>query len=420
MSVSDEQSIWVPASGTTRRDILIRGGFGAASLFGLGALAACGSDGDGAATSGGEQALKTVAYANIGEQTGNWIQVKRGFQNDTKQLGVKLHYYNNDLDGETVRRNAELMVAADPKPQVVINWNPIAGVGASIARIYERASIPAIAVNTRGAGDSHWYNLDELLLGADSAKVVAKHAKERGWNGDNTTVVFANAASLGETVNICLGHFYVELQKQLEGFDPIKNADEIASNPQATSFGKDILQVDGQAVLDVSHDAVANIVSKIPPNDNVILYTPVTDSTLGAWRALAGAGFGDRTLTAGLAGGPPGYAQLRNNPGWVAEAEIFSPQWSQYLLAMAQAVLNGTKLPVLTTSPGAVLTKDLTIEGTSIAPMTKFFKNNDFTSATRLPPLQPVVDGPYGPQGNAPLAETGILQQFGDVEGLSS
>ena len=112
--------------------------------------------------------------------------------------------------------------------------------------------------------------------------------------------------------------------------------------------------------------------------------------------------------------------QLRKNPNWVAEGDIFFPEWGQYLIAMAVAMKSGAHPPGVTTSPQAVLTKQ-TIghfykPGSTRRTAYRASALSTRTRAARrraVPPRNSAASC-----GNAYLARTGVLQKFKNVEGL--
>ena len=78
---------------------------------------------------------------------------------------------------------------------------------------------------------------------------------------------------------------------------------------------------------------------------------------------------------------------------------MFATHWGQYLVAMTAAILGGIKPPPLTKSPQAVLIKD------------NVDKYYDADGKVKLLP-QLVAENMY-------LKDTGVLQKFKNVEGLS-
>lgn len=404
-------------SGPTRRVAIA-----AALILGVAMTAsACGSsDGDGP-TGGADSSISglNMAYTNATDAAPLYVLLQDGVKAAAKKTGVSLETYDNKLDAATVSQNARLVTQS--KPDFVLSYNPIEGIYGSIERQYKQAGIPCIAVNTPGTGYCSWLNLSNPQLCTDSAKAVGQVAKEEGWTGDDTTVLLVNAPSFGELLNNCNAYFYKEIANWIPGLEAI---DEITDLKTTTSqLGDSMVQVDGQAQRGPSYDSVRNALSGIDKDRHLVIYAVADDSTLGAWQAVDQAGRGDQSLVAGLGGTEEALKQLRTNPRWVAEADLFFGHWGQYMMAMAAAIKDGKEVPFQTLSPEAVLTKDFKIDGTTVAPVTDYYKEGE-SMAFQLPPLVPVVKGEtvYGTEtvGNEYLADTGVLQLFNNVKGLES
>ncbi len=362
----------------------------------VGLLAGCGSRSSAGGVNGGTGL--SLAYANAIDSAPLFAEVKRGVVDASSTAGMKLKTYDNNLDGATALQNANLIVQA--KPDVALEYNAVEGAGKSIGATFQRSKISCIAVNVATPGCA-WFNLINRDLGRDTAKSVAQLAKKKGWTGRNTTVVLVQSATAGVEVNDSVRYFYTTIQDLLPGATTT-TPDKIT--PNTTQIGPSGLQVDGKGSLDGSFTAVRNALQTIPATRNLIVYSINDDSTIGASRAVTASGRDKQVLIAGLGGGAQGLQQLRTNPSWIAEGDIFSPSWGQYLTAMAVAVKQGAKLPDITTSPQIVLTKDTVSQ----------YYHSDQTRPYRLPPLQPVANG----RGNDYLAATNVLQKFHNVEGL--
>lgn len=381
-------------------------------------LTGCSSSGvSGEGSGDGPLAGRTMAYTNATDAAPLYVTMRDGVKAAAEETGVELETYDNKLDAATVSQNATLIGQA--KPDFVLSYNPVEGVYASVERIYERADIPCIAVNTPGKDYCQWFNLSNPELCTDTAKAVGTVAKERGWTGEDTTVLLVNAASFGEQINNCNAYFYREIATWIPGLQVIDDIDELTTT--TSTLGDSMVQVDGQAQRAPSYDAVRRALSGIPADRNLVVYSVADDSTLGAWQAVDQAGRGGRALTAGLGGSPEALDQLRTNPSWVAQGDMFIGHWGQYLMAMAAAIEDGVDLPFQTLAPEAVLTKDFAIEDSIVAPMTDYYRAGD-ADAYQLPPLVPVADGEtvFGTRevGNDYLADTGVLQLFGNVKDL--
>lgn len=388
-----------------------------------------GSGGSSASSSGSSGSASSLngldmAFTNASLAAGQFIDLQNGVVSAAKTAGVKLTTYNNNQDATTVLKNAQLI--AQTKPGFVLSYNPIQGIYKSIQTLFQRANVPCIAINVPAVDPStdycRWFDLSNQVLCGDTAKAIGKVAKEDGWTGKDTTVLLLNAASFGEALNTCNGFFYKELTNWIPGLEKISSAQDIKLT--TTKLGTSLVQVNGNAVRGDSFTATQQALQTIPANRNIVLYTVADDSTLGAWQAIERAGRGSHTLTGGIAGEPTAYAQLRNNPHWVAEGDIFFGSWGEYLMAMAAAVKAGVKTPFQTISPEAVTTKNFSIPGSIVAPVSNYY-HGDSTTPYRLPPLEPTAVkqtefGTNEPTGNSYLAATGVLQKFHNVTGLGA
>lgn len=361
---------------------------------------------------------KRVAFANLTDAGELTLTMKRGIESAAETLGVDLSTYDNKFDAAATLQNAKLM--AQDKPDMILEWNPVAATAKSVERVFEQAGVKCIAVNTPGDGGCPWFNLHNATLCGDSGKAIGKVASDKGWSGRDTTVIMVAATKLGEALNTCLADFYFQLQDAMPGLHRVASAADIKMT--TTEIGDSAIQVDtGSGLRAEAYEGVKNTLQSVDKSRNVIVYTLSDDAARGGWRAIQEAGREDRALTGGLGGDPAALRALRTNPAWVVQGDVFFPHWGQYLMAMSQAILDGAETPLLTISPTAALTKDFEIPGTTVAPISNYYEEGQDISS-KLPPLMPVREGPTalgeGTVGNDYLAATGVLQQFGNIEGL--
>lgn len=340
----------------------------------------------------GEGLFFTFANANASGQL--FVDMQNGMQAAADAAGVELKIYNNNMDGETALRNAQLMV--QDQPDFIIMYNAVEGVGASLGRTFNDAGIPCIAVNVPFPGCA-WFNLSNKDIGTETGIVMAEAAKERGWTGADTTVLLVQNATAGEEVNHSVMYFYEAVAQNMEGMDQIAATD---ITRQVTTMGNNLIQVDGQSALEPSYTAVKNILATIPEDRHLLIQTPNDDSAMGAWRAIEEANRAENTLIAGLGGGAEGLKQLRDNPNWVAEGDIFFPNWGEYIVAMAIEMLKGDVPPERTASPQVVLTKET---------LADYYPNAE-PPAQLLPPLPPE---------NEYLADSELLKLLDNIEGIN-
>lgn len=340
----------------------------------------------------GEGLFFTFANANASGQL--FVDLQNGLQSAADTAGVELKIYNNNMDGETALRNAQLMV--QDQPDFIIMYNAVEGVGASLGKTFNDAGIPCIAVNVPFPGCA-WFNLSNKDIGTETGRAVAEVANGKGWTGEDTTVILVQNATAGDEVNHSVMYFYEAVAQDMPGMDQIPATD---INRQVSTIGENLIQVDGQSALEPSYTAVKNILATIPEDRHILIQTPNDDSAMGAWRAIVEANRVDNTLIAGLGGGQEGLKQLQDNPNWVAEGDIFFPAWGQYLMAMGLEMLKGDVPPERTASPQVVLTKET---------LANYYPNAE-PPPVALPPLPPE---------NEYLSDSELLKMLNNIEGIN-
>ena len=333
-----------------------------------------------------------ISFANVFEKGELFVQLGNGIEHAAGLMGYEFRRYNNEFDGEKTIANARLMV--QDRPDLILEYNGVEGIGPALRRIFDDAGIPFIAINVPIPG-GHWFNLVNQEIGIDTANVVVPIAKAKGWTGADTTAIIIQASAAGVEVNDCVRYFYVTAAESMDGMTKIKPEEITATT---TTIGDTGIQVDGAGALEESYTAVKNALQTLPADRHILLYSVNDDSTLGGWRAITEAGREENTIVAGLGGSVAALGELRNNPQWVAEGSVFATHWGQYLIAMATAVLDGVEPPPLTKCPQIVLTPDN---------VDKYYDAEG--KVKLLPPLVPE---------NAYLEATGVLQRFDNVEGL--
>jgi ribose transport system substrate-binding protein len=348
------------------------------------------------ASSGSLKPLSSLSftYGSAANSIGLIKEVGDSVVNDAKAEGIKITEYDNNLDGPTALSNARLMV--QDQPNVAIDWNTVVGVGGAVGAEFTRAKIPCLSVNQEIAGCAH-FNLSNKDMGLGAASVMLPMAKQRGWNGSNTTVVMVIAAANGTEVNDGPRYFYVQTANTLPGFKKVSPSQITATT--TTIGGTNGIQINCASTLDGAFSAMQNVIGSIPKNNNILLYGTDDDCDLGAYRSLKQNGFGSRILTGGLGGDPDGLNALRTNPSWVVEGSAFIQDWGPYILSEAVAMVNGVTPPVLTSSPQIMLTKQN---------LSTYY--NAQNNVILLPPL--VSDNTY-------LAKYGLLTKFAKIQGLN-
>ena len=332
-------------------------------------------------------------FANILESGELFKEFGDGLVAAAETAGVRIKRYNNNNDPQTSVNNARLML--QDKPDLILEYIGIEGIGGSISRMVEQAKVPLVAINVPIPG-AYWFNLVNREIGANTAETVVPLAKAKGWTASDTTVLIVQGSQAGTEVNDCVRHFYVTAASAMPGMDQVQPS---AITPLTTKIGKSGIQVDGKGTLTDSYAVVKSVLQILPGDRHILLYAINDDSTLGAWRAITESNRVGNTLVAGLGGSVAALKELRTNPNWVAEGSIFTSHWGQYLIAMGVAIMRGIKPPPLTKTPQVILTKE-TVD--------KYYDEEG--KVKLLPPLVPE---------NLYLKDTGVLQKFRNIEGLT-
>ncbi len=337
-------------------------------------------------------------FANVLESGALFVSIGNGVQSASGVANIKLKRYVNNIDATNTQKNARLMV--QDKPDLIIEYNAVQGIGGSIGKQFQDAKIPCIAVNVPIEGYCPWFNLVNKEIGTDTANVVIPILQQKGWTGSDTIILLLQAATAGTEVNDCIRYFYVTISNSsaLSGFDKAQPSDITA---QTTKIGTTGWQLEGKATLEDSYTAVKNALQTIPASKHIVLYSINDDSVQGGWRAITEAHRDSNSIVAGLGSDEASRTQLRTNPGWVAEGELFPSMWGEYLMAMGVAMLKGVTPPALTKTPQVVMTKDT---------VGKYF-NPGSDQPISLPSLS--SEDQY-------LVSTGILQKFHNIQGLGA
>ncbi|TAN34276.1 hypothetical protein EPN29_03955 [bacterium] len=369
--------------------------WGAAALVSAGlAVSACGGATQAGNSAGNSTEVKTIAFAVNTQSAGQFVTLADNFVNFGKQIGIKVDVYNNNGSGPTAISNAQLMVAA--KPDVIVDFPPVADATARVGDIFKASGIPCVAMNIP-IPNCAFFNQSQERFAQLETDNFAKLMKQRGWDGTNTTVVIEQASEFGPTVNIAVTKFYEDMSKTIPGFQPTLAS---AITPQTTTISATGVQVDAGVTVDRSFTTFSQALQTIPAGRHIVIYAVSDDDIVGSYRALVNAHREGDAMMAGFGGDEHAIEGLRSNPAWVGDSDGFFTYWGEFLVAMAVGMKQGLTPPALTLSPMVVLTKDNV--------------NNYFDAGSSTPKQMP----PLPPESQW-LIKTGVLQKFKNVSGLS-
>ena len=118
-----------------------------------------------------------ISFANVFEKGELFVQLGNGIENAAKLVGYEFRRYNNEFDSEKTMANARLMV--QDRPDLILEYNGVEGIGQALRRIFDDADVPFIAINVPIPG-GHWFNLVNQEIGTDTANVVVRTPRRRG------------------------------------------------------------------------------------------------------------------------------------------------------------------------------------------------------------------------------------------------
>ena len=369
-----------------------------AALLTLSVLPASGANAG--ATSGHQQSpkahktVKVVDFANYADAGLLFVSMQDGIDSATKVLHVQVKNYNNQANALTTLSNAKTM--ALNKPDLILEYDPVADVGPRLGQTFSRAGIKCIAVNIPFPG-CPWFNQSDAAIASSMAHEMAPLMKVKHWTGANTTVVIMDHPQDGASVNTFVWQCYTDLAALVPGMKRVPLS-QISSG--TTSIGTTGLQIDGGSTEDTAYAAFQAGLNSIPHNRNVVLFTLDDIYTVPAYRALVQAHRQGHAMISGFGGSSQALTALRSNPSWVAEATSFFPQWGEFLMAMGQALVNGAKAPAQTLPPEVALTKKN---------VNSYYPPGSGEIAKELPAL---------PEVDAYIVKTGVLQKFHNIQGI--
>ena len=206
-------------------------------------------------------------------------------------------------------------------PNVIVEYNPVAGASSRVSQQLKRANIPCIAPNVPIDG-CYFYNEDLGLMGSQLAQQVAPMMKSRGWTGSNTDVVMVEIGSLG-ALNDALYDFYGSLTTLVPG---MKHVAASSMSITQSAIGSDGIQINPAYSIDAGYQAFAALLQSIPSGKHMVVNCLGDDTCLGAYQALQKAGRTSDAMLMGWGTEPQAMSLLRrgNTCGW-RKARTSSP-----------------------------------------------------------------------------------------------
>lgn len=335
--------------------------------------------------------LQSMSWANITNSGELQIQIQDSIKAASKKLGVSLKLYDNQGDPTTALRNAQLMLT--DHSQVVADFNSSITANKAIGNLFKKNNQPCVGVDIE-VPQCVWMRLNNPAMGKVAGKDVAALAKKKGWTGKNTTIIGITTWATGPFVNGCVTDFYESFAKNMPGMIQKSAA---SFGPKTTRIGSNYIGLDAGLLPQPAFQAVQQVLPSMPASQHIVVVGLNDDVVNAALKAIKASGRAAKTMAVGLGDGAS-INELRTNPQWVAEDDIFYPGWGEVLTAVASGLVNGIKPTGPVDIPSTVVTKS-------------------------------TVAHYYGPSGTTPkllplpstveyLKPLGVLQKFGNFEGL--
>lgn len=375
------------------------------------ALAACGSNsktassssatqgtsassaaGASASSSGSHKALKSLDWANITDAGALQISIQDSIKVASRKLGVNLKLYNNNADPTTALRNAQLMLT--DHPDVVADFNSSITANKAIGNMFSKANQACVGVDIQ-VPNCVWLQLNNPAMGTEAGQKVGDMVKAKGWTGKDTTVIGITTWATGPFVNGCVTDFYSSFAQTVPGMVQ-KSASSFG--PNTTRIGSNYIGLDAGLLPQPAFQAVQQVLPSIPSSQHLVIVGLNDDVVNAALKAANAAGRSTAdTLAVGLGDGAS-INELRTNPQWVAEDDVFYKGWGETLVAVADGLVNGVKPSGPVDIPATVVTK---------ANVNQYYGSSG--DSENLLPF-PSQDGYLKPLG--------VLQKFGNFQGL--
>jgi ribose transport system substrate-binding protein len=276
-------------------------------------------------TSSGPKKFR-VGYGSLTEDNDFGVVTRESVQRYADQYGWELIVVNNNYDGATAIRNADIMITQ--KVDGYINFQVDAGVAPVVAEMMRNAKIPMITVdcphpntpffgaNNREAG---------LILGrALGDKVLAE------WGGAVDLIILVGAPGSGEVVDLRMNNIVTGVVEKI---------------PSAANVR--VINLDGKSEIETSQRVVADTLTANPNLRHILIGGLNDQSALGAYNAVQAANRQGDVFLGSHGGDAPGKNNLLNNPPnfWLGTVAYFPERYGEYLVPLMQDMMDGKRIP---------------------------------------------------------------------------
>ena len=268
----------------------------------------------------------TIALANINEKGAFGKLVKQGFEEACADRGWEFVYVDNNYDGQTAIKNAELL-ALRGDVDFVVDLNVDASVGQTIMDIFNGAEIPVLAVDIALPG-APFFGIDSAAMGTFNGEWMAEYVKQN-MDGEVDYVVVITQISSGDEVNL-----------------RVRNS-PIAMEAAGIKIGE-VVEIEGENDAAVAQRRVTDFLTAHPDAEKIIIFCVNENTGTGAHAAAVTSGreWDVRIMSAncGTQFVEPMY-NCEGNQSWIATCANFPERYGEQCCRLIENYFAGEEIP---------------------------------------------------------------------------
>jgi ribose transport system substrate-binding protein len=288
-------------------------------------VAACGQDASNGDGDNQEQDKITIGFANLTDEITFGQLVKNGILDEGAKRGWEVIAVDNKLDGAIAVSNADTLLTRGM--DLFIQFNVDASVGPAIMEKMDAANVPVIAIDIPHPGAT-FFGANNSEAGRQVGLTLANYAKEN-WNGQVDLLILVENPAAGEVP-----------QQRMDGI--VAGVKEVfADFPN----GK-IVRVDGKNDEINAMRTVTDVLTANPNAEHIIIGTLNDQNGSGVLAALETTGRQDHAIVVSQGAEGPFLQNLRGEPNsWIASVAYFPERYGEYIMPLAEKILNGESVP---------------------------------------------------------------------------
>jgi ribose transport system substrate-binding protein len=246
---------------------------------------------------------------------------------------IDLIEVENLYNAKAALRNAQKL--ADQKVDLAVEFQVYERIGSQLSSIYEKASIPVIAVEIPQPG-AVFFGIDNYNVGQSAGKALVKAAQQH-WHGEIDELLMLDLEIAGSLPHLRISGAESAVRKSLTG-------------------SYQILHLDSRGEMERSFELVRRHMQFSPKRKTLIC--GVNDlAVLGALRAFAEVGRSDYCLALGVGAFPEARRELRSpQTRMIGSIATFPERYGDNLIQIALDILHGKPVPPAVYAPIQLVT----------------------------------------------------------------